>query len=210
MPPPRCQDGTNNPQLIVKTVLEELIGVKICLRQGVNKLRLLLLLGSVGVCAVACGPMPDRDPFRGKPAPDFEVQTLQSAAATKTIVSMKGKPIILDFWATWCGPCRMLSPHVERVYEEFKDKGLQAMAISDQNREDVLKFESQTPHKIPVYIDQNEIATAAYRVEALPTVVIIDKKGNVVYHQTGFNEGQLDETEAAMKKAVQDAINDPS
>jgi thiol-disulfide isomerase/thioredoxin len=154
--------------------------------------------------------MPDKDPLVGKPAPDFEVYSLQSRLLSKTLESCKGQAVILDFWETTCGPCRMLNPHIEQIYEDYKDKGLQAMAISDEKWDDVKKFENKGPHEIPVYVDQNDLAVAAYGVTGFPTVVVVDKKGNVLLHQVGIPKDMVYDTGLAIRKAVQQAINEPS
>jgi len=165
----------------------------------------------VGIAAIllaaGCDGPSDPNSMVGRPAPDFQVETLQSKEFKKTLASFKGKPVLLDFWATWCGPCRMISPHVEQIYEDFKGKGLEAMAISNEDRGDVQKFESETPHKMPVYIDEFQLAGSALKVEGLPTILVIDKEGNVVYETVGFPANQLDETGKAIRDAVQQAVD---
>jgi thiol-disulfide isomerase/thioredoxin len=170
-------------------------------------LRTTLILAGTLIVMAGCGPVQDPTSPVGRVAPDFEVETLQSRSVTKTLSSLKGHPVILDFWATWCGPCRILSPHVEKIYEDFKGQGLEAMAISDEKREAIQAFESVTPHKMPVYVDQNDLATNAYEVRGLPTVVIIDKSGKIVYQMTGFIPGTLGQTEQAMHDAVAKAFS---
>jgi thiol-disulfide isomerase/thioredoxin len=172
-----------------------------------------IALGVSAFCllfASGCGPMPPQDALMDKPAPDFEVQSLQSNMLSKTLVSCKGSPVILDFWETTCGPCRMLNPHIEKVYEEFKDKGLEAMAISDEPREQVRKFEDRGPHEIPVYVDQNDLAVGAYGVTGFPTVVVVDRKGNVVFHQVGFPPNMEYDLEVALRKVVEKAVKEPA
>ena len=169
---------------------------------------LLFLFGCVALFGCAKSQTSD-NPMVGAPAPDFEVQSVKSGAPTQTLAALKGKAVIIDFWATWCGPCKMLSPYLEDIYEKYHSQGLEGMAISDEQRDLVQKGEKTSPHKIPVYIDANDVATTQYQVQGLPSVVVVARNGKVVYSTMGFSN--LSKTVAEIDKAVQEALgNDPS
>ena len=138
----------------------------------------------------------------GSPAPDFEAESLQSAAIKTTLAQHRGKVVVLDFWATWCGPCRQISPFIDYLGVTYKAQGLDVLAISNEDRKLVQGFESARPHQNPVILDPNRLAASAFRVESLPTLVIIDRKGIVRFWTAGFSEQTPGQMEAIVKKAL--------
>ncbi len=132
--------------------------------------------------------------------PDFEVETLQSGDLKTTLKSLHGKTVLLDFWATWCGPCRHLTPFIEAIYQKYRSKGLEAMAITNEGRTKVDNFEKLTPHTMPVYIDSDNTASDSLKVSGLPTVVVIDPEGKVTYSTTGYT--QIAVTSSEIENAV--------
>ena len=147
----------------------------------------------------------DESPLLGT-APDFEVESLSSGVQKATLVGLHGKPVLIDFWATWCGPCKMLSPYVESVYDKYKGQGLEGMAISDEDRKLVKRFEKSNPHRMPVYLDPNDIANRTFQVQALPTVAVVDRNGRILYLNTGYDPvdtmGEVKRLDDAVAKAV--------
>ena len=146
----------------------------------------------------------------GTAAKDFEVQTLQSSNLTATLSSMKGKVVLLDFWATTCGPCRMLNPALDELYDKYSDKGLEAMAISDEPRDLVQNFMTRTPHRIPVYLDPNEVAHLQYDIKGMPTVVVIGRDGLVTHVALGVARGDVAAEKAKLEAAIVEALAKPS
>jgi thiol-disulfide isomerase/thioredoxin len=97
----------------------------------------------------------------------------------------KGKVLLLDFWATWCAPCKQEMPHVKEVYGKYKDKGFEIVGISlDKSRGDLDRYLSANNIKWPQYYDgkywQNEVAVK-YGVQSIPATFLIDKKGKIRY-----------------------------
>jgi thiol-disulfide isomerase/thioredoxin len=181
------------------------------------RVRLPLLLPLILLFAPGCGPQPvpgsdDNNPFVGQPAPDFQVDTFAKKAAKVSLKDMLGKVVIMDFWATYCGPCKMLNPYLEKIYSQYHDQGLEGMAITPEPVDKVGPFEKNTPHVMPVYLDTLYLAANAYKIEGIPTVVVVDRKGNVVFMKVGFAEnpsdphagpqGEATDVEAAVKQAL--------
>jgi thiol-disulfide isomerase/thioredoxin len=115
----------------------------------------------------------------GKPAPDFELELL--AGAKFHLTQNKGTVVILDFWATWCGPCLQAMPQVERVAAEFHDRNVRLVAVNLQ--EDAKQISAMLErHKLrpEVALDRDGVVAEKYAATAIPQTVIIDGEGTVV------------------------------
>ena len=114
----------------------------------------------------------------------------------------KDKVVVLDFWATWCGPCRVSLPEVARVCAEYADKGVVFRAVNlKEDGETIKKFLEEEPLEAPIVMDADGAAGAAYRVEAIPHTVVIGKDGLVQAVNVGAGEG----LEAKLRKQL-DAV----
>lgn len=110
-------------------------------------------------------------------APDF---TLNDINGKKTTLSeFRGKVVLLNFWATWCGPCRAEMPSLNNLYNEFKDKGFVVLAVSvDTSEKPVRSFIKDLKLSFPVLMDKNKaVSFDEYGVFGLPTTFLIDKSG---------------------------------
>ena len=116
----------------------------------------------------------------GNPAPDFTFQTQKGKALS--IKKLKGKMIVLDFWASWCGPCRKEIPNVKKYYAEYKDKGVQFLSVSIDAKKDAwtkaLK-EEQMPWMQGWTPDAGKAVMNTYQFGGIPFIILIDKDGNI-------------------------------
>ena len=121
-----------------------------------------------------------------KLAPDFTLKTLEGAELT--LSQMKGKVVLLDFWATWCGPCREAIPHLVQLYKSYHDKGFELMGMSmDKGDPQVVRrFVKSMDIPYPILMAPEEMARN-FGVTALPTTILIDKEGKVRDKIIGFN-----------------------
>ncbi len=119
-------------------------------------------------------------------APDFTLKTLDEKEIT--LSKLKGKPILLDFWATWCGPCRESIPHLISLYNAYREKGTEVIGISmDKGEiERVKNFVKSMNIPYPIAIASSEVVQK-YRVTNLPTTFIIDREGKIREKIVGFN-----------------------
>jgi thiol-disulfide isomerase/thioredoxin len=131
----------------------------------------------------------------GKPAPDFEDLMLDRKTKMK-LSDLKGKVVLLDFWASWCGPCRKENPNVVRLYEKYKDKGFTVMSVSlDDNLQRWQQAIDADKLSWPYHVSDLKkwqcAAAKIYGVSGIPFTVLIDQQGNIV--QTNLRGVQLEQ-----------------
>ncbi|MDA3903764.1 MAG: TlpA disulfide reductase family protein [Desulfuromusa sp.] len=116
----------------------------------------------------------------GKVAPDFTLTDMQGQQVS--ISQFRGKVVILNFWATWCPPCREEMPSMEKLYRDHQDQGLVMLAVNveENGKGLVSKFLQKTPYSFPILLDSENTAQNAYGVFRLPESFIIDRNGIVV------------------------------
>jgi len=114
----------------------------------------------------------------GQKAPDMPMPGIEGGVVR--LDSFKGKVIVLNFWATWCPPCRKEMPLLESTYKRYKEKGLVILGINyNEDRERVLKFTQEMGVTFPIILDKELKLTRKYGVLSLPATFFIDKKGIV-------------------------------
>lgn len=132
--------------------------------------------------------------FLNKPAPDFELKTLDGEKIG--LNDLKGKPVLLSFWASWCGPCRRELPGLDQLHAKFKDQGLVILGINDEEKGDARRYVEKAGLRFPTLHDGSKKVHRLYRVRSIPTVFLLDKDGKVVR----FFRGSRDE--AALRAAL--------
>jgi thiol-disulfide isomerase/thioredoxin len=124
-------------------------------------------------------------------APIVELQRLEGETAANiiSINDYKGKLIYLDFWASWCGPCRQSFPFLQDIRTRYANQGFEVIAVNvDAQLSDALRFLKQFPVDYPVLLDPKYTMAQTYAVQGLPTAYLIDTEGNVIYKHLGFKE----------------------
>lgn len=128
----------------------------------------------------------------GDNAPRFSLQKLTTTAdkqITEGIQNYRGKLIYLDFWASWCGPCRQSLPILEKLRNQYKSKGFEVVAINvDENLQDALNFLKKYPVSYPILLDPNGNSAKTYNIKGMPTAYLIDKNGVVLFKHEGFKK----------------------
>lgn len=129
---------------------------------------------------------------------DFQLKTVDGRSIGPR--SFPGQVVVVDFWATWCMPCRLQAQILEPVYRDYKGRGVQFLAANVGEEPDQVKqFLKSKPFPYPVLLDPTEKVSGDLGVLALPTLMVIDKKGKVSYFQSGIADG--DTLRALIKKA---------
>lgn len=114
--------------------------------------------------------------------------------------SFPGQVVVVDFWATWCMPCRLQAEILEPVYRDYKGRGVQFLATNvGEEPDQVKKFLKDKPFPYPVLLDPKQETADKLGIVALPTLMVVDKKGAVSYFQSGIADG--DALRELLKKA---------
>ena len=141
------------------------------------------------------------EPVVGGMAPDFNLKDINGSAVSLSM--NRGKVVLVEFWATWCPPCRELIPGFVSLYEKYKNKGfvLLALASEDEGADELKSFAKDYRMTYPVVLaDRN--AMIKYGVTCIPVSFLIDKDGKIASKHVGSMPGLLDELEAEIKKLL--------
>jgi len=139
----------------------------------------------------------ERPNLTGRVAQDFTLKALDGDKVS--LSGLRGKVVLLDFWATWCPPCRKELPEVEKLRQQFGDKGLVVLGVNDEDSGTVKSFLKKNEYGLPVLMDSKHDVHRMYGASAIPTVIIIDKNGVIKAHYVGARDRE--ELIAALKTA---------
>ncbi len=167
---------TESAQAVIELVQRSPVG-------HAGKLRLVDDKGHTRTVTVTYEARPDRETLQhdalvGRPAPDF-LPSVQVGDKLPRLSSLRGKVVMIDFFATWCGPCVEAMPHVEELHQKLRGQGLVVLGVSNESPSIVAKAAARFHVTYPLAADDNETVSTSYQVFALPTMVVIDRKGVV-------------------------------
>jgi thiol-disulfide isomerase/thioredoxin len=149
--------------------------------------------------AASAGSVPAKPagPQVGAAAPDW---TLTDAAGKEHKLSdYKGKVVVLDFWATWCGPCKAAMPGVQAIHDKYKGKGVAVFGMNCWENSDAPKYMKDNKYTYGLLLKADEVA-GKYGVSGIPTIYVIGTDGKVLYQSTGFAGEEA--VEAAIEKGL--------
>lgn len=189
--------ATDSPQAVIERVQKAGVG-------HVGKLRLVDGKGHTRAVDVKYEERPDRESLQrhslvGRAAPDFQ-PAVQAGDKLPRLSSLKGKVVMIDFFATWCGPCVEAMPHLEDMHKKLRAQGLVVLGVSNESPSIVASAAERFHVTYPLAADADDNVTSSYQIFALPTVVIIDRKG-VVREVAVADEDAVDSAVAAALKA---------
>jgi len=149
------------------------------------------LLWTVALVVGLSGPTFASDLEDLGPAPDFTLPLRGGGDATLS-ETWAGGPVILDFWATWCAPCKKALPRYQAIYDKYKDQGLTIFAISQDDPRSQAKigaFFASQKLTFPVLLDGDQKVGQLFGVQTLPVTVVIDGRGHVRAVHHGYRDG---------------------
>ncbi len=136
----------------------------------------------------------------GQPAPDVD---LPDSAVAQKLSDLKGKVVYVDFWASWCGPCKQSFPWMNEMQRKYGSKGLQIVAINvDAKRADADKFLAQNSTAFALAFDAKGESPRRFGIKGMPTSALIGADGKVLYVHQGFRMEERAELEARLAAAV--------
>jgi thiol-disulfide isomerase/thioredoxin len=134
----------------------------------------------------------------GAPAPAFALPDV--AGQSVTLAGLRGQVVYIDFWASWCGPCRQSFPWMNAMAQKYGAQGLKVVAINvDKKRSDADRFLAQVPAQFTTVFDPAGAVPAAYDVKGMPSAYLVDATGNVVLVEEGFRSETADAMEARIR-----------
>jgi thiol-disulfide isomerase/thioredoxin len=115
---------------------------------------------------------------------------------------MRGRVVVLDFWATWCGPCRMVVPKLDDLQARYGAQGLSVLGVSTEDAQDVASFAQRMSIRYTIGVDRRSETTRSYGVSSLPTVILIDKRGVVRDVDIGYDSSRDTRLEATIRSLL--------
>ncbi len=155
---------------------------------------------STALLATASWCMPAMALETGKPAPEFSAQ---SSKGNLQLADYRGKVVYLDFWASWCGPCKQSFPWMNAMQSKYGAQGLQVVAINlDSQPEEAQAFLKSTPGNFQIAYDPNGVMPRQYEIKGMPSSVLIDREGKIISQHAGFNEASKAKIEQAIVSSL--------
>lgn len=156
-------------------------------------LALTTLLASLAWAATLSGP-----------APNFTLQS--NGGGEVSLASLKGKVVMVNFWATWCVPCRQEMPHLQALYERYQGLGFELLAVNVEknNAEGARKWLEETPVTFPVLFDPENQVTKLYKVQTMPSTVLIARDGTMRFIHHGYKPGYENEYQTQVRALLRE------
>lgn len=137
------------------------------------------------------------------PAGNF---TLKSAAGQNIKLSeFRGQVVLINFWASWCGPCRQEMPHLDAIHKKYKSLGFTVFGVNvEQDREMADKILRDIPVTFPILFDDENTVSKLYDVDAMPVTILVDRNGEVRFMHKGYRPGYEEEYEKQVRALVRE------
>lgn len=159
-------------------------------------IRALLLRGLLGLCLLA-SPL-----AQAETAPDFQLDGA-TAGSKISLQQLRGKIVYLDFWASWCVPCKRSFPWMNRMQQQYGAQGLQILAVNlDTRLEEAQKFLQDNPAQFALAFDTKGDSARQYAIKGMPSSVLIGADGSILQRHAGFNDDKAVQYEAEIKAAL--------
>lgn len=136
-------------------------------------------------------------------APDF---TLPAIGGTNLrLQEQRGRVVMVNFWATWCGPCRVEMPHLNRLYDKYRSSGFVLLGVNiDEEPRKAADLAAKLGLRFPVLFDSEKKVSKLYDLSAMPSTVLIDRDGRVRYIHRGYRDGYEDTYEKQIRELLKE------
>jgi peroxiredoxin len=136
-------------------------------------------------------------------APDFTLRTL--TGPNLRLSEQRGQVVLVNFWATWCGPCRKEMPQLNKLYEKYHAAGFQLLGVNvDDDTRKAAEIAAKLGLAFPVLLDADKSASKAYDLSAMPSTVLIDRDGRVRYVHRGYLDGYEDTYDQQIRQLLKE------
>lgn len=148
----------------------------------IKKLALGLVLGIIAAASLAASGM------EGKVAPDFALKS--NSGANIRLSEYRGDVVMINFWATWCGPCRQEMPLLDELYARYERVGFNLLGVNiDDDSSRAMRMVEELGVRFPVLFDERKEVSKLYNVEAMPATILVDRAGNIRFVHHGYKPG---------------------
>jgi peroxiredoxin len=137
------------------------------------------------------------------PAPSFTLESRDGEAVT--LADLQGDVVMINFWATWCGPCRQEMPHLEALHQRYGSLGFTLLGVNvEDNRDGADKFLRDTPVTFPVLFDPKNEVSKLYDVVAMPSTVLVARDGTMRFIHHGYKPGYENEYQTQIRALIRE------
>ncbi|MFO1272044.1 MAG: TlpA disulfide reductase family protein [Rubrivivax sp.] len=137
------------------------------------------------------------------PAPDFTLRSLDGV--NLRLAEQRGRVVMVNFWATWCGPCKQEMPHLSRLYEKYRASGFTLLGVNvDEDAKQAAATAGKLGVKFPVLFDGTKSVSKLYDLQSMPSTVLIDRDGRVRYLHRGYRDGLEESYEKQIRELVKE------
>jgi len=155
----------------------------------------LLLLGSTWTAAAPLAPQ--------ALAPDFTLRTLDGK--NLRLGEQRGRVVLVNFWATWCGPCRQEMPHLNKLYDKYRSSGFMLLGVNvDEDTRNAVAVADKLGVRFPVLPDADKRVSQKYDLRAMPSTVLIDRDGRVRHVHRGYQSGYEDTYDKQIRELLKE------
>ncbi len=173
------------------------------MKLGISFLNRHLVARSILAAVVIAGASFSIAADVGSPAAEFSLASL--AGGPVSLSQYKGNVVLINFWATWCGPCQQEMPLLDQMYKKYKPAGFTLLGVNvDKDAPPVKDLLTRKPVSFPVLLDPANAVSRTYHVADMPSSVIIDRKGTVRYIHRGYHPGDENEYQDRIRQLIRE------
>jgi peroxiredoxin len=139
----------------------------------------------------------------GTAAPDFTLRTL--SGPNMRLQEQRGQVVLVNFWATWCGPCRKEMPHLNRIADKYRSSGLVMLGVNvDDDVRNAADVATKLGVKFPVLLDTDKKVSRLYDLNSMPSTLVIDRSGRVRFLHRGYQDGYEDQYDKQIRDLLKE------